>query len=142
MSLRLEKNWGVWSLDYRPDFTAAEAGLETFVRFDKPSDFIGKAAAVAENARGPEKRLVSLVVDADQVDAHRDEPIFCDGTCVGFVTSGGYGHYAEKSVAMGYVPAALAASDADFQIEILGEMRLARIQQRPLFDPTGGRMKS
>jgi dimethylglycine dehydrogenase len=142
MSLRLEKSWGVWNLDYRPDFTAAESGLETFLRFEKPVDFIGKAAALAESARGPEKRLVTLVVDADQVDAHRDEPIFCDGTCVGFVTSGGYAHYVKKSVAMGYVPAALAAIDADFQIEILGEMRSARIQRRPLFDPSGGRMKS
>jgi len=142
LSLRLEKNWGVWTLDYRPDFTAAESGLESFVRFDKPSDFIGKAAALAENARGPEKRLITLVVDADQVDAHRDEPIFCDGTCVGFVTSGGYAHYVKKSVAMGYVPAALAAIGADFTIEILGQMQGARIQQRPLFDPSGGRMKS
>ena len=142
MSLRLEKSWGVWTLDYRPDFTAAESGLETFVRFDKPADFVGKAAALAERARGPEKRLVTLVVDADQADAHRDEPIFLDGTCVGIVTSGGYAHYVEKSVAMGYVPSALAAIDADFQIEILGEMRTARIQQRPFYDPTGGRMKS
>jgi dimethylglycine dehydrogenase len=142
MSLRLEKNWGVWTLDYRPDFTAAEAGLESFVRFEKPSDFIGKAAAQAENARGPAKRLVTLMVDVVQVDAHRDEPILFDGACVGFVTSGGYAHYAKKSVAMGYVPTALAAIDADFSIEILGEMHPARIQQRPLFDPTGARMKN
>lgn len=142
MSLRLEKNWGVWTLDYRPDFSAAESGLDSFVRFDKASDFIGKAAALAEHARGPDKRLVTLAVDADQVDANRDEPIFCEGACVGFVTSGGYAHYVKKSVAMGYVPAALAAVDADFNIEILGEMKSAKIQQRPLFDPTGGRMKS
>jgi dimethylglycine dehydrogenase len=142
MSLRLEKNWGVWTLDYRPDFTAAEAGLESFVRFEKPADFIGKAAALAENARGPQKRLVTLVVDSDQIDAHRDEPILFDGTCVGFVTSGGYAHYARKSVAMGYVPSAFAAIDADFSIEILGEMHSARIQPRPLFDPTGARMKN
>ena len=24
MSMRLEKNWGVWTMDYRPDFTAAD----------------------------------------------------------------------------------------------------------------------
>lgn len=141
MSLRLEKSWGVWTLDFRPDFTAAESGLDAFVRFDKPCEFIGKAAALAEKARGPEKRLVTLVVDADRVDANRDEPIFRDGACIGFVTSGGYAHYVQQSVAMGYVPAALAAADADFQVEILGEMRPARIQQQPLFDPGGGRMR-
>jgi dimethylglycine dehydrogenase len=142
MSLRLEKNWGVWTLDFRPDFTAAESGLDAFVRFDKPADFIGKAAALAEKSRGPEKRLVTLVVDADQVDVNRDEPIFHGGACVGYVTSGGYAHYVGKSVALGYVPAALAKSDSPFEIEILGEMRPARIQHQPLYDPNSGRMKS
>lgn len=142
MSLRLEKNWGVWTLDFRPDFTAAESGLDAFIRFDKPSDFIGKTAALAEKLRGPERRLVTLVVDADQVDANRDEPIFRDDTCIGFVTSGGYAHHVKQSVAMGYVPAALAANDTDFRIEILGEMRPAKIQKKPLFDPDGGRMRS
>ena len=33
MSMRLEKNWGVWTMDYRPDFTAAESGLDAFVAF-------------------------------------------------------------------------------------------------------------
>jgi len=141
MSLRLEKSWGVWTLDFRPDFTAAESGLDAFLRFDKPAEFIGKAVALAEKSRGPEKRLVSFVVEADGVDVNRDEPIFHEGACVGYVTSGGFAHYVKKSVALGYVPADLARSDAIFEIEILGEMRPARIQHRPLFDPNGGRMK-
>ena len=121
--------------------TAAESGLDVFLRFDKPADFIGKAAALAEKARGPEKRLVTMVVDADEVDVNRDEPIFHDGACVGYVTSGGYAHYVQKSVALGYVPAALAETEEAFEIEILGEMRPARIQHQPLYDPNGGQMK-
>jgi hypothetical protein len=87
-------------------------GLEHALWF-APSE--SEAAARAENARGPEKRLVTLVVDADEVDTHRDEPIFCDGNCVGYVTSGGYAHYVKKSVAMGYVPAALATQGCHAQ---------------------------
>jgi dimethylglycine dehydrogenase len=45
-------------------------------------------------------------------------------------------------VALGYVPAPLAASDKEFQIEILGDLRSARIQPQPLYDPNGGRMKA
>ena len=40
MSLRLEKNWGAWTLDFRPDFTAAESGLDIFINWNK--DFVGK----------------------------------------------------------------------------------------------------
>jgi len=141
MSLRLEKNWGVWTLDFRPDFTAAESGLDAFVRCDKDAPFVGREAALAERERGPEKRLVALVVEADEVDANRDEPLFHDGACVGYVTSGGYAHYTGHSVALGYVASALARDDATFEVEILGERRPARVQPRPLYDPEGARMR-
>lgn len=52
MSLRLEKNWGVWTLEFRPEFTAAESGLDAFVAFDKDVDFIGNAAALRESQTG------------------------------------------------------------------------------------------
>ena len=68
MSLRLEKSWGVWTLEYRPDFTPVESGLDAFVAFDKPADFIGKTAATAQRDAGGGKTLVTLVVDADDVD--------------------------------------------------------------------------
>ncbi|MDX1423843.1 MAG: glycine cleavage T C-terminal barrel domain-containing protein, partial [Kiloniellales bacterium] len=90
---------------------------------------------------GPEKRLVALVVEADDVDVNRDEPLFHDGACVGYVTSGGYAHTTGHSVALGYVPSALARDDAVFEIEILGERRPARLQPRPLYDPEGARMR-
>jgi dimethylglycine dehydrogenase len=141
MSLRLEKSWGVWTLDFRPDFTAAESGLDAFVRFDKEAPFVGREAALAERERGPEKRLVALVVEADDVDVNRDEPLFHDGACVGYVTSGGYAHTTGHSVALGYVPSALARDDAVFEVEILGERRPARLQPRPLYDPEGARMR-
>jgi dimethylglycine dehydrogenase len=56
------------------------------------------------------------------------------------VTSGGYGHYVDKSLAQGYVPAALAGAQ-DFEIELIGEMRKARAIGEPLFDPKGERMR-
>jgi dimethylglycine dehydrogenase len=31
MSLRLEKGWGVWGLEFRPDYTAAMSGLDAFI---------------------------------------------------------------------------------------------------------------
>jgi len=59
---------------------------------------------------------------------------------VGWVTSGGYAHWADCSVAMGYVPAGLASAENGFEIEILGDRRPARIQPEPLFDPKRERM--
>ena len=63
---------------------------------------------------------------------------------VGWVTSGGYAHHVEKSLAQGYVPAALAEDERQgmFEIEILGKRRPARINVQPLFDPAGDKMRS
>ena len=138
MSLRLEKGWGAWALDFRPDFTAVESGLDAFVRFDKAADFIGKQPALAERRNGPSKKLVTLVMETDNIDVSHDEAIFHGGECVGYVTSGGFAHYVQKSVALGYVPPELAGDGEDFEIELLGEMKSARIVAAPLYDANGG----
>ena len=140
MSLRLEKGFGSWLREFRPDYTAAETGLDFFINFDK-GDFIGRDAALAERDNPTDRHLVTLVVDADDADVWGDEPIWKDGEVVGFVTSGGYAHFSEKSVAIGFVPTSMIEDGAPFQVEILGELRPARLIKEPLFDPKGERMR-
>ena len=140
MSLRLEKGFGAWLREYKPDYTPAETGLDRFVRFQKP-DFIGMQAALSQRETPPARRLVTLVVDADDADVWADEPIWKDGEVVGFVTSGGYAHFVEKSVALGFVPTETIAEGGEFEIEILGEMRPAKLVGEPLFDPAGERLR-
>jgi len=67
-----------------------------------------------------------------------------DWRVVGWVTSGGYGHYVKASLAQGYVPAQLCACDEEgfLEVEILGNRYPARINTAPLFDPAGVRMRS
>jgi dimethylglycine dehydrogenase len=88
-------------------------------------------------------RRVTLVVDAADADVLGDEPIWHDGKVIGWVTSGGYGHYVERSLAQGYVPRALGGDvrAGAFEVEILGERRPATITAEPLFDPQGLRMR-
>ena len=139
LSLRLEKNWGVWGADFRPDFTAAQSGLDAFIRWDK--DFVGREAAEAERRAGASIRLVNMTVDANDRDVTGDEAILHDGTAVGAVTSGGYAHGANASMAMGYVPMALAADGTELSIEINGEFLPARVVAHPLHDANGARMR-
>jgi dimethylglycine dehydrogenase len=140
MSLRLEKNWGVWTLDYRPDFTAAESGLDAFIQWDK--DFIGKEPAMAERKTGPKKKLVTMVVATKDIDVSNDEAVMLGDKAVGYVSSGGYAHHVGKSVALGYVPADLAKAGTKVEIEINGERFPAEIQGAPLYDPNGGKMRA
>jgi len=140
LCLRLEKNFGTWYREFRPIYGPFEAGLDRFIKLDKP-DFIGKAAALKEKADGPKRTRVCMVVDATDTDVMGDEPIWVDGKVVGWVTSGGYGHFVDLSLAQGYIPTALVKPDLQLEIEILGERRPARLQMEPPFDPDAKRMR-
>ena len=140
-SLRLEKGYGSFQKDFRPDYTAAETGLERFVDFNK-ADFTGSAAALAERAAGPKRRFVIMEVAALDAEVIGYESIMKDGAAVGYVTSGAFGHCVGKSLAAGYVPSALARDGARFEIDILGEMRGATVRLEPLYDPQGQRLRS
>ncbi len=141
MSLRLDRFFGSWLSEYSPDYTAAETGLDRFIAFGKDADFVGRAAAEAERANGAARKLVAFVVEADDADVHGYEPIWLDGAVQGFCTSGGYSHHAGKSVALGFLPTARIADGLAVEIEILGQMRPARVISTPLFDPDGTRLR-
>ena len=57
------------------------------------------------------------------------------------MTSGGYAHFSDKSIALGFVPVDLIGGGAEFTIEILGERRAARLVHEPILDPRGERMR-
>ena len=144
MSLRLEKSFGTWYREYRPIYTPLEAGIKHYVKLDH--DFIGRSAYEAELTTGPSRRLVSFVVEPgtghDAADVIGDEPVWHHDKVVGWITSGGFAHNSQASIAMGYIPAELVAPDATgFEIEIIGVRRPARLQLEPLFDPAGHRMR-
>jgi len=139
-SLRLEKAYGSWAREYRPIYGPLEAGLERFVCYDKPSDFIGKQAALAERGGGGRLRLRCFVVEADNADAIGDEAIWHGDQVRGWATSGGFAHASGVSVVMGYVPREIADEQAPWSIEILGQRYPARLQARALFDADGLRL--
>jgi dimethylglycine dehydrogenase len=139
-SLRLEKAYGSFNKDFRPDYTPGETGLDRFVDFSK-LEFTGRAAALAERAAGPKRRFVVMEVAHADAEVVGYESIIEDGAAVGYVTSGAYGHCVGKSLAAGYVPVALAREGARFEIDILGEMRAATVRLEALYDPQGLRLR-
>lgn len=143
LCLRLEKNFGTWFREFRPIYGPYEAGLDRFVSLSK-GDFIGRDAAQIEKDNGSKLARLAFVVDADDADVMGDEPIWKNDEVIGWITSGGYAHNYDCSVAQGYVPSEHAEdfSDNAFEIEILGERRSARILREPLFDPQAIRMRA
>jgi dimethylglycine dehydrogenase len=140
-AMRIEKSFGTWAREYRPIYGPFEAGLGRFVDLKK-DDFVGRAAAAEEKESGGALRLVGFKVDAADADALGDEPIWHDSKVVGWVTSGAYGHRVGASLALGYVPASLAAAADGFEIEIIGERRRATRLTGAAYDPSGALMRA
>ncbi len=148
-SLRLDKGWGSWGTEYRPIYDPYEANMGWMVRLGK--DFVGREAAAAAKAAGPARKLVTFEMDAgmgdDAADCIGNEPIWHRGndgewSVVGWITSGGYAHHSQLSVALGYVPTEFATSAGPWEIEVVGVRRPARLLTEAPFDPAGTRMRS
>lgn len=137
LSLRLEKSFGIWSAEFTQGYTAGMTGMDRWIDWKKDG-FVGRDAALAErNSNGPEQLLVTLEVDADNADASGFEPIWLDGKRVGFITSGGYGHTIEKSLAMALVDRDHAGVGTELSVHVVGVERPARVIAPSPFDPAG-----
>jgi dimethylglycine dehydrogenase len=141
MSLRLDKFFGAWGREYSPDYTAAETGLDRFISWQKPTDFIGRAAAEAERASPPERISVAFDVETVGCDVNAYEPVWIDGKVQGYCTSGGYSHHLNKSIALALVPRHLVHPDMKVEIEVLGNMCKSTFLISPLFDSDGAQMR-
>ena len=139
-SLRLEKGYRAWGSDLTPSRTPLEAGLGFAVKLDSDISFLGREALLAQRERGLERRLVTFTVDDPDAVLFGRETVFRDGEPVGWLTSGGYGHTVEQSIALAYLPTAQAAPGTELTIGILGDRRPARVVNAPLYDPKNERL--
>ncbi|MBW4981731.1 FAD-dependent oxidoreductase [Mameliella sp. CS4] len=142
-SLRIEKGYRAWKGDLSTDYSLFEAGLDRFVRLDKPQDFPGKDALTAEAVAGPKKRFVTLVVETGEADAPYMSTLWQGDEIVGETTSGAWGYRVGASIALGMVRADLAVPGTELAIDIFGQRRRATVQpDGPLWDPQNERLKA
>ena len=140
-SLRLEKSFGIWSCEFTQGYTPGMTGMDRWIAWNK-GEFTGREAALAEREKNtaPHK-LVTLEVDALDADASGYEPVWKDGRRVGFITSGGYGHHAGKSLAMALIDGEHAQTGEEFHTHVVGVERGARIIASSPYDPGGAAMR-
>ena len=136
-SMRMEKGYGSWGRDFTADYNAAEAHWGRFVKFDK-GDFIGRVAA-EKQFKEPLIRKISLLnVASKDLDIMGAEPIFAGGKAVARVTSGYFGHWTGKQLALAYLP----MTGDSFEIEVMGKrVPASRLKEAP-FDPSSARLRS
>ena len=142
LSLRVEKGYGSWSREYSPEYWPQEVGLDRLIKLDKP-EFLGRDAYLAIKDKPPREKLVVARIEASDSDANGGESVFLpDGTPVGRVSSGAYGHSVGASIALCFIKAEHAAADTELDIAILGIPHRAVILEKPPFDAEGARLRA
>lgn len=142
-ALRIEKGYRAWKGDLSTDYTLLEGGMERFIKFDKPQDFPGKAALLAEKQAGVKKRFVILKVAAGEADAPYMSTITHDGEVVGETTSGAWGYRVGHSVALAMVRADLATPGTKLDVNIYGDICKATVTgDSPIWDAENARIRA
>ncbi|WP_198168385.1 GcvT family protein [Herbidospora yilanensis] len=124
-SMRLEKGYRVWGADITPETTPFEAGLGFAVR---------KSVPRTESA----VELACLVVDDPAEVCLGGEPVRVDGVPTSRVTSGGYGHRVDRSIAYAYLPKGATRAE----VGVNGGWVGAEVVNGAVYDPQNLRVRS
>jgi aminomethyltransferase len=124
-TLRLEAGMPLYGNELDRDTTPFDAGLGRVVKFDKPGDFVGRAALEKAAAEGPRRRLVGLVVEGRGIARH-GYPVHAGERRTGVVTSGTQSPTLGQPIAM----ASIAAPDGEPGTILDVEIRDARVPAR------------
>jgi aminomethyltransferase len=130
-TLRLEACMRLYGNEMDETVSVLEAGLGWIVAWDKP-DFLGAARLREQKAAGVTRKLVAFEM-IDRAIARHGHPVVVDGAAVGVVTSGTQTPTLKKAVGLAMVPVAMAATGAEFQIDVRGRCARARVVPEPFY---------
>ncbi len=125
-TLRIEASLPLHGNDITPDTDAISAGLGWCCALEK--EFSGAEELRELKARGPERKLVSFVMEEKAIP-RRGMAIEGGGE----VTSGTHSPMLDRGIGMGYVLADSATPDTELTIDVRGKLRRARVVKRPIY---------
>jgi aminomethyltransferase len=124
-TLRTEACFHLYGNDLTTERGPIEAGLGWCCR--QGGGYIGAEAVSAVREAGPAEQLVPFVI-TERGTARPGDPVVGGGV----VTSGTFSPSLEVGIGMAYLPSEHAAVGTEFEIDVRGKRRRARVETRPL----------
>jgi len=131
-TLRLEAGMPLYGNELGPDTTPFEAGLGRVVKFEKPGDFVGRAALTKAQAEGPRKKLVGLIVRGRGIARHGYD-VFSGTDRVGAITSGTLSPTLNQPIAMAYVAPSSAEAGTILEVGVRDQRVSAEVVPLPFY---------
>jgi aminomethyltransferase len=131
-TLRTEVCYPLYGHELDEKTSPIEAGLKFFVALDK-GDFIGGEALRAQQAAGPNRKLVAFTMAEKSPPPRPHYLIRLGGNLPGVVTSGTQSPSLNNGIGLGYVPATAATPGTRIQVEVRGRAFAAVIVPKPIY---------
>ncbi|HEX8798353.1 MAG TPA: glycine cleavage system aminomethyltransferase GcvT [Terriglobales bacterium] len=131
-TLRLEGALSLYGHEISERINVWEARLDRFLKMDK-GDFVGREALAKAKSNGIKRTLVG--VESIERGIPRDGYKVLDSTGkeVGYVTSGSYGPFLKKNIALAYVPSELSTLDNEVLVEIRNQPVKCKVVPIPFY---------
>ena len=130
-TLRLEAALPLYGNELTPEVSPLEVGLDRFVA--KGGTYLGAAAIRRQRAAGAARALVHLQLHGRALARAGYPIITAEGTPAGRVTSGGYGPWLQRSLAMGLVARQHAVVGGELAVVIRDRPHAATVVKRPFY---------
>jgi aminomethyltransferase len=130
-TLRLEAAMPLYGHEMDEATDPYTAGLSFGVRLNK-GDFIGRAAIAAVAEQGHHPQRVGLELTGKRI-AREGALLFAGNDQIGRVTSGTFSPTLQRSIAMGYLPSALAGQGTQVEVDIRGKREPAAVVPLPFY---------
>jgi aminomethyltransferase len=133
-TLRLEAGMPLYEHEITDQINVFESGLDRWLKLEKDSDFLGRAALLAiKEAGGPARKLVGLEM-VERGIARDGYPVLNEaGEQIGSVTSGSPAPFLKTNIAYAYVPAAVAESKEDVFVQVRANKVRAKQVATPFY---------
>ncbi|MBK1786511.1 glycine cleavage system aminomethyltransferase GcvT [Prauserella cavernicola] len=129
-TLRLEAGMPLYGNELSTELTPFHAGLGRVVKFDKPGDFVGRAAL--DTRREPDRVLVGLTGSGRRAPRHGYR-LLADGEDVGEITSGALSPTLGHPIALAYVRPEFAEPGTALSADVRGRPEPVKVVSLPFY---------
>ncbi|PYF03485.1 glycine cleavage system aminomethyltransferase GcvT [Ureibacillus chungkukjangi] len=131
-TLRFEACLPLYGQELSKDISPLEAGIGFAVKLQKESDFIGKAALVAQKGNGLAKKLIGVEMIDKGIPRHGYK-VFKDGVEIGEITTGTQSPLTKRNIGLALIDAKFAQLDTELEIEIRNKKLKAHTCATPFY---------
>ena len=131
-TLRLEGALSLYGHEISESINVWEARLDRFLKMEK-GDFVGRDALTKAKSKGIKRMLVGLESIERGIPRDGYKLIDSTGKEVGYVTSGSYGPFLKKNIALAYVPSELSPLDNEVLVEIRNQPVKCKVVPIPFY---------